>query len=118
MFLCRCECGKEVIKRMDKLRLGYVSYFKFSNHTNEVNQGTHFLCLKVFASYEGVIEYLENFCFYYVKRDDEAYLSDSIIHLSINDGIFKYLGDKVEVEDYFYYKAMEFALEHFRKQNT
>jgi hypothetical protein len=81
------------------------------------NQGTHFLCLKVFASYEGVIEYLENFCFYYVKRDDEAYLSDSIIHLSINDGIFKYLGDKVEVEDYFYYKAMEFALEHFRKQN-
>lgn len=42
MFLCRCECGKEVIKRMDKLRLGYVSSCglkpcnKFSNHTNEV----------------------------------------------------------------------------------
>jgi hypothetical protein len=43
MFLCKCQCGNEVIKRMDKLRQGNISSCglkpcnKHSNHTNKIS---------------------------------------------------------------------------------
>jgi hypothetical protein len=42
MFLCQCECGNKVVKRMDKLRLGNIVSCglkpcnKYCNHTNKV----------------------------------------------------------------------------------
>lgn len=70
-------------------------------------------CNKVVAKHNDNDEYVKYFCWRMTHRGVEFSEGNNVV--SVNEGIFAYLGDKIMVDKYFYLKAKEQAIKYFEE---